>query len=110
FSPPADLPETTDTAYPFLLLTGRGTSSQWHTQSRTAKSNILRKLYPAEPYIEIHPADAALLSLKEHDTVLIRSRRGEMRASVYLAPTVQPGQLFLPMHYPEVNRLTHPSF
>jgi assimilatory nitrate reductase catalytic subunit len=33
-----------------------------------------------------------------------------MRASVYLAPTVQPGQVFLPMHYPEVNRLTHPSF
>ncbi len=110
FSPPADLPETTDVSYPFLLLTGRGTSSQWHTQSRTAKSNILRKLYPAEPYIEIYPADAARLSLKEHDTVLIRSRRGEMRASVYLAPTVQPGQLFLPMHYPEVNRLTHPSF
>lgn len=110
FSPPADLPEPTDAAYPFTLLTGRGTSSQWHTQSRTGKSDILRKLSPQEAYVEIHPADAARHSLKEHDTVTIRSRRGEMRAAVYLAPTMQPGQVFLPMHYPEVNRLTHPSF
>ena len=110
FSPPAPLPEAPDAGYPFMLLTGRGTSSQWHTQSRTSKSDILRKLYPRDAYIEIHPADAAKLSLKEHDTVTVRSRRGEMNAAVYLAPTMQPGQLFLPMHYPEVNRLTHPSF
>ena len=110
FTAPAPLPEDTDAEYPFMLLTGRGTSSQWHTQSRTGKSDILRKLYPQDAYVEIHPADAARLSLKEHDAVLIRSRRGEMQASVYLAPTVQRGQVFLPMHYPEVNRLTHPSF
>lgn len=110
FSPPEEVPEPADAAYPFTLLTGRGTSSQWHTQSRTGKSDILRKLCPEDPYVEIHPADAARLSLKEHDLVTIRSRRGEMRAAVYLAPTMQPGQVFLPMHYPGVNRLTHPSF
>jgi assimilatory nitrate reductase catalytic subunit len=110
FSPPAELPEDTDSAYPYLLLTGRGTSSQWHTQSRTGKSDILRKLYPQEAYIEINPKDAARMGLKEHDPVTVSSRRGEMQAFVYLAPTVKPGQLFLPMHYPEVNRLTHPSF
>lgn len=110
FSPPADLPEPTDADYPFTLLTGRGTSSQWHTQSRTGKSDILRKLSPQQAYVEIHPGDAARLSLREHDLVTIRSRRGEMRATVYLAPTMRPGQVFLPMHYPEVNRLTHPSF
>ncbi|MCW1883341.1 molybdopterin-dependent oxidoreductase [Luteolibacter flavescens] len=110
FSPPAELPEAPDSAYPFTLLTGRGTSSQWHTQTRTGKSDILRKLYPQEAYVEIHPADAARLGLREHEMVTICSRRGEMRASIYIAPTVQPGQLFLPMHYPEVNRLTHPSY
>ena len=110
FSPPAEQPEPTDSAYPFTLLTGRGTSSQWHTQSRTAKSDILKKLYPEEAYVEVNPTDATRLRLKENDTVVIRSRRGEMQASVYIAPTVQPGQIFLPMHYPEVNRLTHPSF
>ncbi|MEX1115712.1 MAG: molybdopterin-dependent oxidoreductase [Akkermansiaceae bacterium] len=110
FSPPAELPEPTDSEYPFTLLTGRGTSSQWHTQSRTGKSDILRKLYPAAVCVEIHPQDAADVGLKAGGRVAIRSRRGEMEAAVYIAPTVQRGQVFLPMHYPEVNRLTHPSF
>ena len=110
FSPPAAMPEPADREYPYTLLTGRGTSSQWHTQSRTGKSDILRKLYPQEAYIEINPKDAARLGVKEHDMIRVRSRRGEMEASVYIAPTVKPGELFLPMHYPEVNRLTHPSF
>jgi assimilatory nitrate reductase catalytic subunit len=110
FSPPAELPEPTDSEFPFTLLTGRGTSSQWHTQSRTGKSDILRKLYPAAVCVEIHPQDAADVGLKAGGRVAIRSRRGEMEAAVYIAPTVQRGQVFLPMHYPEVNRLTHPSF
>ncbi|GAA5484059.1 molybdopterin oxidoreductase family protein [Haloferula sargassicola] len=110
FSNPAPLPEPPCDDYPFLLLTGRGSSSQWHTQSRTAKSDILRKLAPAAAYIEIHPRDARRLGIASGQQVLIRSSRGEMTATAYLAPTVQPGNVFVPMHYPEVNRLTHPSF
>lgn len=110
FTPPAPLPESSDAEYPFTLLTGRGTSSQWHTQSRTAKSPVLRKLAPTQAYVEIHPDDAAALALADHEMVSIRSRRGEMQAMVYLAPTMQHGQVFIPMHYPDLNRLTHPSF
>lgn len=110
FSPPADLPEPPDFEFPFLLMTGRGTSSQWHTQSRTSQSDILRKLYPAHAYVEIHPDDARKYRLKNNHPVLIQSRRGSIEAIVYIAPTVQPGQLFVPMHYPEVNRLTDSSF
>ncbi|RYD32636.1 MAG: nitrate reductase, partial [Verrucomicrobiaceae bacterium] len=110
FSAPATMPEPPDPEFPFILLTGRGTSSQWHTQSRTGKSDILRKLYPAEVYVEIHPDDARKYRLKNQDRVLVESRRGSIETSVYIAPTVQPGNLFIPMHYPEVNRLTHSSF
>jgi assimilatory nitrate reductase catalytic subunit len=110
FSPPATLPEPTDDDFPFTLLTGRGTSSQWHTQSRTAKSDILRKMCPASAYIEMHPDDAAALGLGRNEVVTIRSRRGRMSAAVYQAPTMRRGEVFVPMHYPEVNRLTHPSF
>ena len=28
----------------------------------------------------------------------------------FVTPTVQPGQVFIPMHYAEVNRLTQPDF
>jgi anaerobic selenocysteine-containing dehydrogenase len=110
FSPPAALPEPTDKEYPFTLLTGRGTSSQWHTQSRTAKSDILSKLAPSQAYVEIHPDDAAELGLKTGDAASVRSRRGSMIVNIYIAPTVQRGQLFIPMHYPELNQLTHSSF
>ena len=46
FETPRDVPALTDKEYPFVLLTGRGTSSQWHTQTRTGKSAVLKKLYP----------------------------------------------------------------
>jgi anaerobic selenocysteine-containing dehydrogenase len=110
FSPPAPLPEEPDADFPFMLLTGRGTSSQWHTLSRTGKSDILGKLCPSQAYIEIHPDDAAELGVSQNSPVIVSSRRGEMRAVTYIAPTVRRGEVFLPMHYPEVNRLTHPSF
>ena len=109
-APPADLPEPTDREFPFTLLTGRGTSSQWHTLTRTGKSDVLKKLCPTTAYVELHPQDAAALGLGPNDTVLVRSRRGELCASVYIAPTVRPGQVFIPMHYPAGNQLTHPSF
>jgi assimilatory nitrate reductase catalytic subunit len=110
FDPPSPAAEPICDEYPFTLLTGRGTSSQWHTQTRTAKSKILRKLYPEDCYLEIHPDDAKRLGIAERQLVTITSRRASIQAQAYLAPTVRPGQVFLPMHYPEVNKLTHPSF
>src|SRR5690606_465112 len=48
------MPEAVGGEYPFLLLTGRGSAAQWHTQTRTSKSAVLRKLYPADIYVEVH--------------------------------------------------------
>jgi assimilatory nitrate reductase catalytic subunit len=109
-APSSSLPEPTDHAYPFTLLTGRGSSSQWHTQTRTSKSAILRKLSPAELQVEIHPSDAARLGVTDHDQVEISSRRASLRAKVFITASIQKGQVFLPMHDPQVNRLTHASF
>ena len=102
--------EPTGEEYPFVLLTGRGSSSQWHTQTRTSKSAMLRALYPEEPYVEISPADAAACGIASDQWVRVRSARGEMEARAYVTPTVAPGQVFVPMHYPGTNRLTRPSF
>jgi len=105
--PDAELP---DERYPFVLLTGRGTSAQWHTNTRTGKSAVLRRLHPERCYVELHPVDAARLSIRAGSRVAVASRRGRLEAMAFVTPTVQPGQVFIPMHYPEVNRLTFPAF
>ncbi|MBI2517810.1 MAG: molybdopterin-dependent oxidoreductase [Opitutae bacterium] len=110
FDHPRPMPEEPDGSYPFLLLTGRGTSAQWHTGSRTDKSAVLRKLAPRGAIIEINPVDARRLVIRAGDRVLIQSRRGEMRATAVVTPTVQAGQVFIPMHDDQVNRLTFAAF
>ncbi len=57
-----------------------------------------------------NPDDAARLAIAPGDRVTVRSRRGAADAIALVTPTVQPGQLFLPMHFDTVNRLTFPAF
>jgi assimilatory nitrate reductase catalytic subunit len=104
------MPEPPDEQYPFVLLTGRGSVSQWHTQTRTRQSAVLRKLYPAEAYVEIHPDDANRLRVKAGQPIVIQSRRASIQVKVVLSRGVQHGHVFLPMHYEQVNRLTLPHF
>jgi anaerobic selenocysteine-containing dehydrogenase len=109
FEAPREMPEPTDKEYPFLLLTGRGTSSQWHTQTRTGKSAVLKKLYPDHIYVEMNPLDAEPLGIEANQKVLVASRRAEVAATVFLTSTIQVGQLFIPMHYSAANELTFPA-
>ncbi|QDT65194.1 molybdopterin oxidoreductase family protein [Calycomorphotria hydatis] len=104
------MPEPVDEAYPIVLLTGRGTASQWHTQTRTAKSAVLRKLYPANNYVEIHPDDAAELGIAPGSMTKIASRRGTIQAKAVITPNVQRGHVFVPMHYDQTNQLTLSTF
>jgi assimilatory nitrate reductase catalytic subunit len=110
FDEPRPMPESTCQDFPFQLLTGRGSASQWHTQTRTAKSDILRKLYSRDPYVEINPADAADLDLRSGTWVIVESRRGQARVRAFLTPTMPRGHLFLPMHDGSTNRLTQAVF
>jgi len=110
FEAPRPVAEPTCAEYPFVLLTGRGTTSQWHTQTRTAKSPVLRQLYPDNAYIEINPGDAQRLHIVSGDSVQVTSRRGSMTASAFVTHNVASGQVFVPMHYAATNQLTHGSF
>ena len=106
FELPRDMPEKPDAQYPFLLLTGRGSSSQWHTLTRTDKSDVLRRLGPARNYVEIHPEDARRLGVRAGGKVTVASRRGSAQVAVVVTANVQAGQVFMPMHFVETNRLT----
>lgn len=110
FEAPRPMPEPTNDEFPFILLTGRGTSAQWHTQTRTGKSDVLRKLYPKNPYVEINPQDAERLEIRPNSKVLVSSRRGRVEVSAVLLASVQPGQLFMSMHYACTNHLTADAF
>lgn len=110
FEAPRPLPELPRPSFPLTLLTGRGTASQWHTQTRTAKSQVLRKLSALAPYVEISPHDARALGILPAERVWLVSQRGRIQVKAVVTPTVQPGQVFVPMHYEMTNQLTHPSF
>jgi anaerobic selenocysteine-containing dehydrogenase len=107
---PRAFPEQPNSKYPFVLLTGRGSAAQWHTQTRTAKSAVLRKLYANELYVEISRHDSQRLGIRSGDRVSVASQRGRLQGRALVTSAVQPGQLFIPMHYDATNLLTNSVF
>jgi assimilatory nitrate reductase catalytic subunit len=110
FADPRPLPEPTNEEYPYLLLTGRGSSSQWHTQTRTKRSFVLNKLAPSELYVEISPVDARAMGIWPDEKVKVTSRRATVEARAFVTNSVKPGEVFMPMHYEEMNQLTFAAF
>jgi len=110
FEKPRPVAEPTTPEYPFVLLTGRGTSAQWHTQTRTGKSAVLQTLYPANAYVELNPQDATRLGITPNSMVAVISRRARIQCTAFVTTSVQPGQIFIPMHYGVTNRLTKADF
>ncbi len=110
FESPRPAPEMPDAAYPFQLLTGRGTSAQWHTQTRTGKSPVLRRLHPKHVYVELNAGDARRIGVSTGQYVRVASRRGEITARVVETGSLKPGEVFIPMHYAGTNHLTQQAF
>ncbi len=110
FADPRPARELPSRRYPLILLTGRSSTAEWHTRTRTGKSAVLVGLSPQQPYVEISPRDAASRGIREEEWVKVSSPRGSMLARAFVTPTIQPGQIFIPMHYPETNRLTDATF
>jgi assimilatory nitrate reductase catalytic subunit len=110
FEDPRPMPEPVGPRFPFVLLTGRGSAAQWHTQTRTGKSAVLAKLAPRSVYVELNPDDARRLRIRPHEWVRVESQRGSIRGRAFVTPTVQPGQVFVPMHYASTNQLTDAVF
>ena len=94
--------------FPLTLLTGRGTTASWHTETRTGRSPVLRRLQPGHLLVDLHRSDAAGLGVADGDEVELASAWGSVRCRARVGQVVQPGQAFLPMHDPATNVLTHP--
>ncbi|MBY8917917.1 molybdopterin-dependent oxidoreductase [Nitratireductor sp. L1-7-SE] len=87
----------TDEAFPLTLNTGR-VRDHWHTMTRTGKSARL-SAHMAEPFAEIHPRDAARLSIGDADLVRVESRHGAAVVRALVTPRQRPGSVFVPMHW-----------
>lgn len=99
--------EQPDEEYPFFLTTGR-MFAHYHTGTMTRVSPDLDQEQPTG-YVEINPADAAALGIREGELVLVTSPRGQLEAPARLTQAVRPGNLFLPIHFGETptNILTN---
>ncbi|MBZ0236129.1 MAG: nitrate reductase [Deltaproteobacteria bacterium] len=110
FEAPRPPAETVRAPFPFTLLTGRGSASQWHTETRTAKSEVLRRLAPAAEHVELNPDDAARLGIGPTDWVRVSSRRGSVELRAFLTRAVPRGSVFAAMHTVKTNVLTFAAF
>jgi assimilatory nitrate reductase catalytic subunit len=83
--------------FPFVLNTGR-IRDQWHTMTRSAKTPRLMA-HVSEPFVEIHPADAAAIGLAPADLAEIESAHGRAILRVVVTERQRRGSLFAPMHW-----------
>jgi len=89
--------EPTDGGFPLWLNTGR-VRDQWHTMTRSALAPELN-LHTPEPYVEIHPDDAATAGLAEGMLAQVRTPRGRAVAVARITARQQRGAVFMPMHW-----------
>ena len=66
--------------------------------TRTAESERLNR-HRAEPYVEIHPQDAAVFGLANGEIAEISNRHGKAWLRVRIEPGQRRGSLFVPMHW-----------
>ncbi len=96
--------ELTDDEYPLILTTGR-MGLHYNSGSLTRRARSLTRAVH-ELYVEIHPSDASKYDIQPDSRVSIGTKRGEIAAKVVITERILPGVVFVPFHFPGVNRLT----
>jgi len=108
YHPPQEPPRE---EYPLRLATGR-TLYQFHTRTKTGRSPELQAAAP-DVWVELCPADAGPLGIREGDWVALVSPRGRLEGRARLTG-IREGVVFAPFHYgywdvgPEAGPDGHP--
>lgn len=108
--PHADPGEPTDAEYPLAMTTGR-VLEHWHTMTMTGTAPELIRAVP-KAYVEINPADAAKMGIKNKEQVILETRRGEMQIEARVIDRPEAGTVFVPWHWEKwpVNVLCNDDF
>jgi formate dehydrogenase major subunit len=103
--PPGEEP---DASYPLVLVTGR-VLQHYNAGTMTRRTKLVEIV--DRDLLEVHPDDAQLYGLKDHDQAIVRSRRGSANLTVRVSELVAPGTAFTSFHFPEdqVNTLLSSS-
>ena len=83
--------------FPFRLNTGR-VRDQWHTMTRSGLSPRLANHAP-EPFVEVHPGDAAAAGLDDGGFAHLHSPYGSCVLRVVVSAGQRRGSLFAPIHW-----------
>ncbi len=107
YKPPAEEP---DQDYPMFLSTGR-VFAHYHSGTMTRVSPTLHREME-EGYVEISPADARAMHIKDGERIKVSSRRGEIQIKAKVSRKVDRGVVFIPFHFAEsaANILTNPAY
>jgi assimilatory nitrate reductase catalytic subunit len=99
FAAPATprLAEALTPDFPLRLNTGR-VRDQWHTMTRSGASVRLAK-HTLEPYVDIHPDDAATANVVDNGFARVVTARGACVLRVRVTAGQARGQLFAPIHW-----------
>ncbi|MEZ2352298.1 molybdopterin-dependent oxidoreductase [Caballeronia sp. RCC_10] len=96
-TPPRAPVNAPDAEYPLVLNTGR-VRDQWHTMTRTGRSEKLAG-HISESFIDMHPQDALACGVREGELARITSRWGSMIARVQHGGGMPRGSVFVPIHW-----------
>jgi len=107
WTPPA---EEACTEYPLVLSTGRRLA-HYHTRTQTGRCEGLNDIL-GEETADISPQDAAELSIRDGETIRVRSRRGDVRIKAKVTARVPRGLVWMSFHFRDTcaNWLTNPVF
>ncbi len=94
---PENQSDPTTEEFPLVLTTGR-IRDQWHTMTKTGKVNKLNQ-HISEPYLEIHPNDAAALDIAEGELVQIINPDSQSKIKATITDSIKQGTVFAPMHW-----------
>ncbi len=95
--------EVPDKKYPYVLITGR-IREHYNNGSMTRRVKGIMELVPEE-LVEINPADATKLKIKDGEMITVTSRRGKVKAKAKVTSRSQKGNIFMTFHFD--NALTN---
>ena len=86
-----------DDDYPLVLNTGR-VRDHWHTMTRTGLAPRLAT-HVSEPFVDLHPQDALLCGVREHELARVSSAHGSCVVRVRLSGEMPRKSVFVPIHW-----------